>query len=73
MKILVSKIVSPDDHLSFNRPGIITTNLYKTCLKIIIKILVFSFLRVWFPRNFGDQNLVCSSCIPHSYIYDISL
>jgi len=53
MKILASKTGSPDDRPSFNRPGIITTNLYKTCLNSIIKLLVFSFLRVWFPRNFG--------------------
>lgn len=53
MKIQESKTDNPDDRPSFNRPGIITTNLYKTCLNIVIKIPVFSFLCVWFPRNFG--------------------
>jgi len=53
MKTLVSKTGNADDHPSFNRPGIITTNLYKTCFNIVVKIPVFSFLRVWFPRNFG--------------------
>jgi hypothetical protein len=68
----ITKTGNPYDHPSFNRPGIITTNLYKTCLNIIIKIPVFSFANCLVSKKFRDQNLVRSSCIPSSYIYDFS-